>query len=93
MLAIWVTAQGLGMSVTVTQVAGVTGLTYLLTLIPVSINGYGIREAAMVALYAQLGAVAEQASALALISRLLMMAVTLPGAAALPGLLTLRHDT
>ena len=91
-LAIWVTAQGLGMSVTVTQVAGVTGLTYLLTLIPVSINGYGIREAAMVALYAQLGAVAEQASALALISRLLMMAVTLPGAAALPGLLTLRPE-
>lgn len=87
LVALWVLARGLRMSVSLIQVAGVTGLTYLLTLIPISINGYGIREAAMVALYVQLGVVAEDATALALISRLLLMAVSLPGAAALPGLI------
>jgi hypothetical protein len=72
------------MTVSLGQVAGITGLTYLLTIIPVSINGYGLREAAMVTLYTQLGSVAEQAAALALISRLLMLAATIPGAATLP---------
>lgn len=90
--ALWVLAHGLKMSVSWVQVAGVTGITYWLTVIPISINGYGLREAAMVALYVQIGAVAEDASALALISRLLLMAASVPGAAALPGLIPNRQD-
>jgi uncharacterized membrane protein YbhN (UPF0104 family) len=81
LVAVWAVARGLSIEVGLAQVAGVTGITYLLTIIPISINGYGVREAGMLALYAQLGASPEQASALALITRGLMMLVSLPGAA------------
>jgi len=85
LLAVWTVARGLAMDVDLGQVAGATGLTYLLTLIPISINGFGVREAGMLALYVQMGTTPEQASALALITRGLMMLVTFPGAAWLGG--------
>ncbi len=87
LLAVWTVARGLSIDVGLEQVAGATGITYLLTIIPVSINGYGVREAGMLALYVQLGASAEQASALALITRAMMMLVSLPGAAWLGGIM------
>lgn len=73
-------AQGLGIPVTPVQVAGATTITYFLTLVPIAINGYGIREAAILAVYLPLGARPEQATALALVSRALAVFVTLPGA-------------
>lgn len=79
-LAIWVIARGLGIPVALYQVMGVTAVTYLLTLLPISINGYGVREVAITALYMQLGATLEQSSALALITRFLMLIETIPGA-------------
>lgn len=87
LLAVWTVARGLSIDVGLEQVAGATGITYLLTIIPVSINGYGVREAGMLALYVQLGASPEQASALALITRAMMMLVSLPGAAWLGGVM------
>ncbi len=81
LLAVWSVARGLAIDVSLSQVAGATGLTYLMTLIPISINGFGVREAGILALYVQMGATPEQASALALITRGLMMFVSLPGAA------------
>jgi hypothetical protein len=87
LLAVWTVARGLSIDVGLEQVAGATGITYLLTIIPVSINGYGVREAGMLALYVQLGASPEQASALALITRAMMMLVSLPGAAWLGGIM------
>jgi hypothetical protein len=59
---------------------GVTGITYLLTLLPISVNGYGLREVAITTLYLPLGASLEQAATLALITRFLSMLETLPGA-------------
>ncbi|MEX0787198.1 MAG: lysylphosphatidylglycerol synthase transmembrane domain-containing protein, partial [Anaerolineales bacterium] len=73
-------ARGLGIPVTPIQVAGATTITYFLTLVPIAINGYGIREAAILAVYLPLGARPEQATALALVSRALAVFVTLPGA-------------
>lgn len=81
LVGIWILARGLGMEVSLVQVAGVTVLTYFLTIVPVSINGYGIRELAIVGLYTQAGSTPEQASALALISRAYFLLVSLPGAA------------
>lgn len=78
-VAIWILAHGLGMSVSLVDVVGASALTYYLTIIPLSINGYGIRELAVVGLYTQLGATVEQASALALLSRLIFLVVSLPG--------------
>lgn len=78
-VAIWVLARGLKMGVSLGEVVGVSALTYYLTIIPLSINGYGIRELAIVGLYTQLGTTAEQASALALLSRSIFMSVSLIG--------------
>jgi glycosyltransferase 2 family protein len=79
-LAIWLLARGLGMQVALYQVMGVTVITYLATLLPISVNGYGLREILIVGLYTSLGSSLEQAAVLAVISRFLSMLVTLPGA-------------
>jgi uncharacterized membrane protein YbhN (UPF0104 family) len=78
-LAIWTLATGLGITVSLAEVAGISAITYYLTIIPLSINGYGIRELAIVGLYTQLGSTTEQASALALITRFVFMLVSLLG--------------
>lgn len=79
-LAIWLVARGLDIPVSLYQVMGITGITYLLTLLPISVNGYGLREVAITALYLPLGASLEQAATLAIITRFLSMIETLPGA-------------
>jgi hypothetical protein len=79
-VAIWLVARGLGIPVALYQVMGITGITYLLTLLPISVNGYGLREVAITTLYLPLGASLEQAATLALITRFLSMLETLPGA-------------
>lgn len=89
-LGVWVIARGLGIHVALYQVMGINVLTYLLTLLPVSVNGYGVREVAMTTLYMQLGASLEQASTLALITRFFMLMQTLPGALWLPHILPAR---
>jgi glycosyltransferase 2 family protein len=71
--------QGLGMHVSFYQVIGVTVITYILTLLPISINGYGIREIVLTSLYSFLGNSVEQATILAIVSRFLMTSVTLLG--------------
>lgn len=92
-LAIWVIARGLGIPVALYQVMGVTAVTYLLTLLPISINGYGVREVAVTALYMQLGGTLEQSSALALITRFLMLLETTPGALWVSDTVPLRSAT
>jgi uncharacterized membrane protein YbhN (UPF0104 family) len=79
LISVLVLARGLGIPVGLADVAGATVLTYFLTLIPLSINGYGIRELAILAFYTRLGGTAEQATALALITRFLFLLVSLPG--------------
>ena len=79
-LVIWMLANGLGIDVSLTQVAGLTAVTYFLALIPFTINAYGLRELGIIALYSSLGASAEQAAALALMSRFLILLSSLPGA-------------
>ncbi|RME08558.1 MAG: UPF0104 family protein [Anaerolineae bacterium] len=77
---VWLLARGLGITVALWQVIGVGAFTYLLSLVPVSINSLGLREVTMTALYVQLGATLEQASALSVVTRAILMLETLPGA-------------
>jgi uncharacterized protein (TIRG00374 family) len=79
-VANWFLARGLGMDIELFQVMGITAITYLITLLPISINGYGVREIAITTLYIQMGATREQATSLAVVSRFLMLIATLPGA-------------
>ncbi len=78
--AVWILARGLDISVTLSQVIGVGAITYVLSLLPISINGFGLREVTMTTLYMQLGATLEQASALVVVTRFILMVETLPGA-------------
>ncbi len=77
--AVWLLANGLDIAVTLFQVIGVGAITYVLALLPISINGFGLREVSMTTLYVQLGATLEQASALVVITRFILMIETLPG--------------
>jgi uncharacterized membrane protein YbhN (UPF0104 family) len=87
MTATYLIAHQLGMDVSFWQVIGVQTATYFISQLP-SINGYGLREAAYTTLYTTLGASLEQASTLALVTRFISIAATLPGAFWLPGSVT-----
>ena len=79
-LGVWVLARGIQIQVTLLEVIAVSVVVYILTLLPISVNGYGLREVAVIALYTRLGASIEQASTLAIITRSLSIISTLPGA-------------
>ena len=80
MAATYLLAHQLGMNVTFWQVIGVQTVTYFLSVLPISVNGYGLREVAYTTLYTALGSTLEQASTLALVTRFLTILSTLPGA-------------
>lgn len=80
MAATWLLARQLGMNVSFWQVIGVQTVTYFLSVLPISVNGYGLREVAYTTLYSALGATLEQASTLALVTRFLTVLSTVPGA-------------
>lgn len=79
-LGVWLIAQDLGIEVKFYQVMGITVITYAITLLPISVNGFGVREIAVTTLYVQIGATLEQASTLAIITRFITLLATLPGA-------------
>ena len=79
LIGIWVLARGIGMPITLWQVVGVNTVSYFITLLPISISGYGLREITLTSLYTLMGATLEQATALALITRIFSTLVTLPG--------------
>jgi len=80
MSATYVLAHQLDLNVTFWQVISVQTVTYFLSVLPISVNGYGLREVAYTTLYVALGATLEQASTLALVTRFLMVLTTIPGA-------------
>jgi len=70
-------------------VGGLYALVYLFTLIPISINGYGLQEVSMTFLFNQVAGVPmPSALTAALLFRTLMIATSLPGALFIPGMLT-----
>ena len=87
-LGIWILARGLGMDLALIEVMGIMVLTYFISMLPISINGYGLREIAVTALYVQVGASLEQASTLAVITRFMLLLETLPGALWLSDIVT-----
>ncbi|NPA05891.1 MAG: flippase-like domain-containing protein [Chloroflexi bacterium] len=82
--ATWTIARGLGIPVSMSQVLGAMVVSYFITLLPISVNGWGLREVTIIRLYVALGATPEQASLLALSTRVLMFTVSLLGGLAAP---------
>ncbi len=70
------------------QIGGLYSLVYFVTLIPISINGYGLQEFSMTLIFSNLGqASISESLAAALLFRTLMILVSLPGALFLPDIL------
>lgn len=90
--ALWLIARGLGMTITLFQLAGVEFIVYVVTLLPVSFNGFGVREVIYSTLMIELGATPEQATALTLISRFLLLLTTTPGALWISGIMKFQEN-
>jgi uncharacterized membrane protein YbhN (UPF0104 family) len=80
--------EGMGEHLPLTLVGGLYSLVYFVTLIPISINGYGLQEVSMTLIFSTLGG-ASMANGLsvALLFRTAMMLASLPGAIFIPQLL------
>jgi uncharacterized membrane protein YbhN (UPF0104 family) len=79
MAGTYLVARQLGIDISFWQIVAVQTVTYFLSVLPISFNGYGLREATYTTLYPALGATLEQATTLALVTRFLMVLVTVPG--------------
>lgn len=91
--SIWILLRGMGQTIGWLQIAGIWSLVYFITLLPVSISGYGLQEMSTTLLYARLGGIStESAVAVALLVRTLQIAASLPGAIFVPGILAARRE-
>ncbi len=80
--------NGLGETLPLWKVIGLFSLAYFVSLVPVSINGYGVQELTVTFLLSQVGGVSVAVSAtVAVLHRMLMMLFSLPGAFTLPGVM------
>lgn len=79
---------GLGEHLPLWKVIGLSSLAYFVSLVPISINGYGVQELTVTFLLSNIGGISvPTAASTAVIHRLIMMGVSLPGAFTLPGVL------
>lgn len=80
--------DGVGEHMPLPLIGGLYSLVYFVTLLPVSINGYGLQELSMTVIFSNLGQSSVGAGAVAaLLFRTLMMALSLPGALFVPDIL------
>jgi uncharacterized membrane protein YbhN (UPF0104 family) len=91
--ALFVLVHGLGAQTSFWLIAGLWSVVYFVTLIPVSINGYGVQELSMTYLFSHLGGLTISGSLiLALLIRLVIMLASLPGALFVPSILAAARD-
>lgn len=84
----YILIKSLGETLPLWKVIGLFSLSYFVSLVPVSINGYGVQELTVTFLLSRFGGVSLAVSAtVAVLHRLLMMLVSLPGALTLPGVM------
>ena len=80
-IAIDLLVQGLGDQVSFWLIAGLYSLSYLVTLMPISINGYGLQELSVTYLFLHVGGLSAATSlSLAVLIRIIWMLASLPGA-------------
>lgn len=78
LLAAYVLGEGLGIGLGLPEYVVLVGGSVLLSLLPISLGGWGVRELSMVTLFGAVGAGAEQALGLSLLWGLLPVLVSLP---------------
>ena len=91
--ALFVLVHALGAQISFWLIAGLWSVVYFVTLIPVSINGYGVQELSMTYLFSHLGGLTMSGSLiLAILIRLVIMFASLPGALFVPNILAAARD-
>lgn len=79
---------GIGEYMPIWMIGGLYSLVYFVTLIPVSINGYGVQEISMALIFSNLGQASLSGGlTVALLFRTVMLLASLPGALFLPDIL------
>lgn len=87
-LAVFLLVSGMGRHVSYWLIAGLWSFTYFVTLIPISVNGYGIQELSLTFLLFKFGGLSQSESlAVAVLIRILFIVTSLPGAFFLPSIL------
>lgn len=77
--AVWVLAKALGIETTILDCLVMVPLVILITTLPISIGGWGVREGAMVGAFGLVGVPAESALVLSILFGLSAMVTALPG--------------
>ena len=86
--SIWLLLWGLGEDVPFLVVGGLYSIVYFITLLPLSINGYGIQEVAMMYMLSSVGEVSmANGLTVALLFRTMVILASIPGAFFLSDLL------
>lgn len=82
-LSLWLVARSLSLEIPFSVLAVVVPVVLVLTAVPLSVGGLGVREGSYVVLLHQAGVTTTDAALLSLLSTVLFALVTLPGAFAL----------
>jgi uncharacterized membrane protein YbhN (UPF0104 family) len=84
-LTLYILIDGLGWHVGFWLIAGLWSLAYFVTLVPISINGYGVQELSLTFLFSTIGGLSTAAGlTVAVLIRVLYLAASLPGAIYMP---------
>ncbi|MBL8050525.1 MAG: flippase-like domain-containing protein [Anaerolineales bacterium] len=91
--SIYLLAEGMSDHISYWLIAGLWSLTYFVTLIPISINGYGVQELSLTFLLSRLGGLTHAESlTIAILIRILFIITSLPGAFFLPSILAAMNN-
>ena len=86
---VYLMLHGLGENAPFWLIGGLWSFTYFVTLLPISINGLGLQELSMTAIFSSVGGVSVAGAATAaLLVRTIQMLASLPGALFLPDILS-----
>jgi uncharacterized membrane protein YbhN (UPF0104 family) len=86
--AVYFLILGLNHTVSYWLIAGLWSVTYFVTLIPVSVNGFGVQELSLTLLLSRIGGLSHSESlTIAILIRALFLITSLPGAYFLPSIL------
>jgi len=92
-LTLYILIEGLGRHVDFWLIAGLWSLSYFVTLVPISINGYGVQELSLTFLFSTIAGLSTPVSlTVAVVIRALYISVSVIGAFYLPGI-TAAMDT
>lgn len=78
-LVIWFLARGLSLPMRWDELAVFLPIYMVMSALPVSVNGLGVREASLVGFYMQMGLTAEQATSLAFLLLIWVYGTAIPG--------------